>query len=259
MFQKTAEFEERIGNIEEAIQICEEGIDYNWNFGPLWFLLIKLASKVHKGYSFRFGNNMEDLVAEGIEYICSKSSDLISKLYLEAAQYQERRETISLARKYLSLATKTSNKAHNWKVWIIGARIEARIGSQKSAKSLIEKALIEIPQKKESIGFIEYAKYYELIGRVDITQKILEEARKDFAGDWKVFFESVLTLLRNGLFDKAEILVKESLKNHSINGRLWATLIQLKHAKVRNAEDSAKAYAVFLKATQKIPKSGEVW
>ncbi len=259
VFQKAAEFEERIGNIEEAIKICEEGLDCNCSFGPLWFLLIKLASKVHKGYKFRYGNNLQELIDEAVNYIYSKSSDLISKLYLEAAQYQDKSENINLARKYLKEATEACNHAHMWKVWIIGARIEARIGCQKSSKFLIERALMEIPQKKESIGFLEYAKYFELIGRVDVTQKILAKARKNLAGDWKVFFESVLTLLRNGFFEKAEVLVKESLKNHSINGRLWATLIQLKHAKVRTIEDSRRAYSVFLKANKKIPKSGEVW
>jgi len=128
-----------------------------------------------------------------------------------------------------------------------------------SSKSLIERALIEISQKKQSIGLLEYAKYYELTGKMSATFKILSHTRKSQVSDWKVFFESVLTYLRNGFFNKAENLVKESLKKHCMNGRLWATLIQLKHAKITTNEESKKAYSVFLQANRKIPKSGEVW
>jgi tetratricopeptide (TPR) repeat protein len=144
-------------------------------------------------------------------------------------------------------------------VWIIGARIEARIGNKESAKRLIERSLVEVPQKKQSIGFLEYAKFYELIGNMQTAQKILNLARKSLESDWKVFFESVLTYLRNGNFEYAEKLVKVSLKKHFVTGRLWATLIQLKHAKITDITQSKKAYSVFLNAIRKIPKSGEVW
>ena len=123
-------------------------------------------------------------------------------------------------------------------MWIIGARIEARIGNINSAKSLIERSLYEIPSKKQSIGFLEYAKFYEFIGNVKISFKILELARSSHENDWKVFFESVLTDVRNGNLENAERLVKYSLKKHFVTGRLWATLIQLKHAKIKNVEDS---------------------
>ena len=128
VFLSTALFEERIGNIEEAIRICEEGLDSNFAFGPLWFLLIKLAAKVKTNYKFRYGNNFEELIVEAVKCICTTSSDLISKLYLEAAQYQDKKENIHLARKYLKEAAVSCGSSHKWKVWIIGARIEARIG-----------------------------------------------------------------------------------------------------------------------------------
>ena len=233
--------------------------DSNFAFGPLWFLLIKLASKVRPGFEFQYGNNFEELVDEAIRCICSTSSDLISKLYLEAAQYQDKKENTELARRYLKEAAVTSTNSHKWKVWLIGSRIEARIGSLTSAKSLIERSLVEIPTKKQSIALLEYAKYFELQGDIKTTIKILAHARKSIKNDWKVFFESVLTYLRNGLFAQAEVLVKDSLKRHFVTGRLWATLIQLKHAKIVDVETSKKAYNVFLKANRKIPKSGEVW
>jgi tetratricopeptide (TPR) repeat protein len=259
VFLSAAQFEERIGNIKEAIRICEEGLESNYTFGPLWFLLIKLAAKVDPGYQFRYGNNFEELINEAVNCICTTSSDLISKLYMEASQFQETKENIDLARKYLKEAAVSCTNSHKWKVWIVGSRIEARIGSLESAKSLIERSLLEIPQKKQSIGLLEYAKHFELVGNLSSAFKILAYARKSLSGDWKVFFESVLAYIRNGYFEKAEKLVKESLKMHFVTGRLWATLIQLKHAKIKTFEDSKKAYSVFLQANKKIPKSGEVW
>lgn len=256
VFTSAAAFEERIGNIEKAIKICEEGLDHNYSFGPLWFLLIRLASKVSSTYTFRYGNNLEELLEEAMQCI---TNDLKWKLYLEAAQYHDKQENIELARKYLKEAAVNCSNKLKWKVWIIGARIEARIGSKESAKSLLQRSLIEIPQKKQSIGFLEYSKFYEFIGNVSTAQKILSLARKSLENDWKIFFESVLMYMRNGLFEKAEKLVEASLKKHFVTGRLWATLIQLKHAKIKTLKDSKRAYSVFLEANSKIPKSGEVW
>jgi len=52
-----------------------------------------------------------------------------------------------------------------------------------------------------------------------------------FQDDWKLYFEAVLMFLWNGKLEEAEDLVKESLKVHNVTGRLWATLIQIKHSK----------------------------
>lgn len=49
--------------------------------------------------------------------------------------------------------------------------------------------------------------------------------------EWKVYFEAVMLELRNGYFSEAEDMVKSSLRVHNATGRLWATLIQLQHAR----------------------------
>jgi hypothetical protein len=43
--------------------------------------------------------------------------------------------------------------------------------------------------------------------------------------EWKIFFEAVMLELRNGFFDEAAAMVKNSIKIHTATGRLWATLI----------------------------------
>ena len=57
-----------------------------------------------------------------------------------------------------------NNKKLLWKIWIAGSKIESRIGSLETAKSLIERSLVEISQKKQSDGFLEYVRFNELIG-----------------------------------------------------------------------------------------------
>lgn len=65
--------------------------------------------------------------------------------------------------------------------------------------------------------------------------------------------------LRNGFFTEAEEMVKSSLQVHNATGRLWATLIQLQHARAVSKEGFKETYQTFIKSLNEIPKSGEVW
>jgi hypothetical protein len=65
--------------------------------------------------------------------------------------------------------------------------------------------------------------------------------------------------IRNGKFEEAEKIVRSSLTVHFATGRLWATLIQLLHAKAKTKEDYQLVFETFLQALNEIPKSGEVW
>ena len=37
LFFEASRYEEREGHLEESLQICEEGLEYNSKYGPLWF------------------------------------------------------------------------------------------------------------------------------------------------------------------------------------------------------------------------------
>ena len=52
--------------------------------------------------------------------------------------------------------------------------------------------------------------------------------------------------MRNGFFDEAEKKVLQSLEIHSAKGRLWATLIQLLHAKASSKGDFDEVYKTFI-------------
>lgn len=77
--------------------------------------------------------------------------------------------------------------------------------------------------------------------------------------EWKTHFEAVLLEIRTGNFEMAENLVHQSLSVHFATGRLWATLIQLQHARARTEDDFERAFRTFNQALREIPKSGEVW
>jgi hypothetical protein len=106
---------------------------------------------------------------------------------------------------------------------------------------------------------LEYAKYFEMRGEVKRARQIMLSAKKMVPTEWKIFFESVMLEIRNGYFTEAEQMVKAALKVHSATGRLWATLIQLQHARSETVEDFEETYKTFIRALQEIPKSGEVW
>jgi len=54
-------------------------------------------------------------------------------------------------------------------------------------------------------------------------------------------------------------MVSESLEVYFATGRLWATLVQMKHARAKTANDFEIAFKSFKQALNEIPKSGEVW
>ena len=89
---------------------------------------------------------------------------------------------------------------------------------------------------------LDYAKFFEFIGETQRSRKILEGTRKVIKSDWKVFFESVLTEIRNNSIAGALEMVNEALKLHFATGRLWATLIQLQHSFANDPESFTLPY-----------------
>lgn len=48
IFYEAAKFEERIGNFDQAFEICEKGLYYNEKFTPLWFQYLKMLERKGK-------------------------------------------------------------------------------------------------------------------------------------------------------------------------------------------------------------------
>ena len=109
------------------------------------------------------------------------------------------------------------------------------------------------------MAMLEYAKHFEMRGQQARARQIMQHTKRIAKTEWKTHFEAVLLEFRSGCFDVAEDLVNQSLSVHFATGRLWATLIQLQHARARTEEDYDQAFRTFNHALREIPKSGEVW
>lgn len=45
IYLEASKYEEREGDIERAIALCDEGLQYNSKYGPLWFQYLRLLEK----------------------------------------------------------------------------------------------------------------------------------------------------------------------------------------------------------------------
>ena len=146
-----------------------------------------------------------------------------------------------------------------WKIWLLASRLLIRMGQEKQSREFIERSCFETPLKQIPFSLVEYAKHFEIQGDVDRARKIMDQAKRMSKGEWKTQFEAVMLEVRAGAFDEAESMVKDSLEVYFATGRLWATLIQMRHQRARTAEDFEITFKTFKQALNEIPKSGEVW
>jgi la-related protein 1 len=133
------------------------------------------------------------------------------------------------------------------------------MGDLRQARETIERCCQEVPQKQMSMALLEYAKYFEMVDQVDRARLVMSQAKHLVKAEWKLYFEAVMLEFRQGNFKEAETLVTESLEVHFATGRLWATLIQMQHARAKTVDDFDLVNETFIKALNEIPKSGEVW
>jgi tetratricopeptide (TPR) repeat protein len=164
-----------------------------------------------------------------------------------------------------------------WKVWTAGARLEMQIDGIKQCRSLLCRAMTEVPAKSKSQIYIECARVEEYVGNTATARAILSKACEDVCGDWKLFLEAVLLECRSGRISEAICTAEKALSHHSGTGRLWAILIQLHHRRhltvgtVTSADVDEVGAAggtskhglrldfVLHNALNEVPKSGEVW
>jgi la-related protein 1 len=82
VYFEASKYEEREGNIEESLVLCEEGLDYNVKYSPLWFQYLRLYEKYNeKDRVARFGS-LQTILNEMFQNI---TRELEWKIYIEAA------------------------------------------------------------------------------------------------------------------------------------------------------------------------------
>ncbi len=82
---EASRFEEREGNILQSLKICEEGLDVNPRYAPLWFQYLRLYEKADQ-YRDRF-DDIQTILNDLHQNV---STELEWKVYIEAGQMFER-------------------------------------------------------------------------------------------------------------------------------------------------------------------------
>jgi len=249
IFQESALFEERFEEYDRAINILNKGLDANSRYGPLWLTLIRVLEKVAKGNLTKTRETIDKAIK-------STPKELQWKIHFEAAQIEDRAGNLALARENYVKSVQHCPSNLVWKIWLAGSRTELRhsLESLSIARRLIQRSLREAPSKKKAQVFLEWARIEEYTFHVDQARTVLQQARKDYKSEWKVFLETILLEMRAGNVEGAVQATEEALKIHSGTGRLWALLIQLKQQDGEIAQ-----MKIFKRALQEVPKSGEVW
>lgn len=256
IFYEAYKLEERCEEYDRALNIVKRGLDDNQRYGPLWFAYLHLLERdaANKAIS---NNKSIDLttVREAVdEAVKTISSELVWKVYFEAAHIEERANEIKRARNMYARAVVSCLKNLRWKVWLAGARTELNAGMNHIARELLNRALKEVPNKTRAQVLIECSRLEEYYGNIDRAREFLRRAKHEAKHEWKVFLESILLEMRANNIRQAILEANEALEIHRGTGRLWAVLIQL------NMIDGPKEQMkVFNQALKVVPKSGEVW
>lgn len=159
---EASKYEEREGEIDRALQICEEGLQNNLKYGPLWFQYLRLyeknGCKTHTPYE-----NLDNIIRMMFTHI---NRELSWKVYIEAAQTYERLNDNEATSDFMLNSILNSPDNLKWKVWLIASRSEYRMGNTNAARKLIERCLLEVPQKQISLALLEFAKYFEMQNQI---------------------------------------------------------------------------------------------
>ncbi len=266
LYLEAYKLEKDLGRSKDALAVVERGLAAIPRYGPLWFGAFRLCEELdldEKAYSLPQSMAMIDRATLSI------SKELIWKVHLEAAQMLERSsienldsttdptflQVMEMSRKRFALTVMSCPPNLRWKVWLAAGRMEVAAGNADIARRLFLRAHRVVPDKGRAVALLECARLEEFVGDVDLASAILCRSRNVGSSDWKVWLESVMLAIRNGNYPKAIALSQKALQQHSGTGRLWASLIQLRHlADVEEAQSESLALAL-----NAVPKSGEVW
>jgi hypothetical protein len=265
LYLEAFRLERDYGNPAAALKIVDTGLKEIPRYGPLWFG----AFRVCEGLDTDEGSLHLPRTFNYIERaINSISRELVWKVQMEAAQALERSAHIAVNNDpSLSISDLLSDSRTRfaktiiscpenlcWKVWLAAGRMELSAGRFNEARRLFLKSHAVVPTKGRPSVILECVRLEEFVGNIDLAKALLCKTRAESKVDWKVWLQSVLMEVRCGNRRLAIMLAQKGLLEHSGTGRLWATLVQLRHDD--GEEHQMKALK---KALRAVPKSGEVW
>jgi tetratricopeptide (TPR) repeat protein len=266
LYLEAYKLEKNLGRSQEALQVVERGLGAIPRYGPLWFGAFRLCEELdHDAHQYLLPQTMAMIDRATI----CVSKEIIWKVHLEAARMLERSAVeylnsstdppadavMALCRKRFAMTILTCPPNLRWKVWLASGRMEVAAGYSDRARSLFLRAHRLVPDKGRAVALLECARLEEYVGDVDLAKAILCKSRSVSGSDWKVWLESVLLEIRYGNRVRAIELAELALRLHSGTGRLWASLVQLRHYE----GGEALQFKTLRHALNAVPKSGEVW
>ncbi|KAL0211844.1 hypothetical protein RCL1_005470 [Eukaryota sp. TZLM3-RCL] len=263
IYLDAVKMELKYGTLNHAIKNLIHGLEVVSRYGPLWFFALRVVEFHHSEPLFiKFLSSFDtSLTVSSSPVSClhaliglsqrSLCRELVWKIRCEAAQVLSRIGSSYHARTQLALAVQSCPHQLRWKIWHVGARIEAFHGHKSQAEMLIERAISEAPSKNQSSLIIDLARIYELFKDFD---RAFINLTRNCAKDWKIALELVLLLVRQGKVADAYINANKMLDLHRGTGRLWSIFVQLSLTRGWQHQMST-----FKKAREFVPKSGELW
>lgn len=82
LFFEASRYEERESQLVESLAICEEGLEYNPKYGPLWFQYLRLYEKLDEKTR---ASKFDSLQTIFNEMFLNVPKELDWKIYIEAA------------------------------------------------------------------------------------------------------------------------------------------------------------------------------
>ena len=144
VFLDASRFEEREDQIEEAINVCEQGLQYNVKHTPLWFQYLKLYEKADDQVRSRKFDKLCYIVKDMFRNI---GKDYHWKINIELAQTFDRLGDEQKTKEYLALVATDCPDSVKWKIWLIAARLMQNQGHMDQARLCIERSCMEVPLK----------------------------------------------------------------------------------------------------------------
>jgi tetratricopeptide (TPR) repeat protein len=82
LYFEASRYEEREGQFDESLKICEEGLDFNPKYGPLWFQYLRLYEKFDGKTRVAKFESLQTVFNEMFDNV---PKELDWKIYIEAA------------------------------------------------------------------------------------------------------------------------------------------------------------------------------
>jgi tetratricopeptide (TPR) repeat protein len=183
VFLEASKYEERENQIAHALDICEEGIEYNLKYNPLWFQYLRLYEKADEKLKAEKFDKFNMIVKDLFHHV---SKEFHWKVNIELAQTYDRMGIETKTQEHLRNSILECPDSIKWKVWLVASRIMQNQGMVDEARLCIERACLEVPPKQVSHTLLEYAKYFETIGETDRALEIMIQTKNKFKCEWKI-------------------------------------------------------------------------